>query len=143
MASRRSPWIVFRAFARLATAPDGHHASVIVAKAPRGRWTVVAVAGAFGGATLRQVFDDHAHEIIAEDARFYEHRGVDWDAVREAAEKDWEKRSLRVGASTITQQLAKNLYLSPARTPWRKLRELAMWVNTAITREANGKPREP
>jgi monofunctional glycosyltransferase len=67
--------------------------------------------------------------IAAEDARFYEHGGVDWDAVREAAGRNWERGALRAGASTITQQLAKNLYLSPSRTPWRKLRELA------ITRE--------
>src|SRR5262245_47012101 len=67
--------------------------------------------------------------IAAEDARFYQHGGVDWDAVREAAGRDWERGALRVGASTITQQLAKNLYLAPSRTPWRKLRELA------ITRE--------
>jgi len=64
--------------------------------------------------------------IAAEDARFYEHNGVDWEAVRGALEKDWESRSLRHGASTITQQLAKNLYLSPQRTPWRKLREWAI-----------------
>jgi len=64
--------------------------------------------------------------IAAEDARFYQHGGVDWGAVREAAGRDWERGALRVGASTITQQLAKNLYLSPSRTPWRKLRELAI-----------------
>ena len=64
--------------------------------------------------------------IAAEDARFYEHDGVDWEAVRGALEKDWESRNLRHGASTITQQLAKNLYLSPRRTPWRKLREWAI-----------------
>jgi monofunctional biosynthetic peptidoglycan transglycosylase len=64
--------------------------------------------------------------VAAEDARFYEHSGVDWEAVRGALEKDWESRNLRHGASTITQQLAKNLYLSPRRTPWRKLREWAI-----------------
>jgi monofunctional biosynthetic peptidoglycan transglycosylase len=64
--------------------------------------------------------------VAAEDARFYEHNGVDWEAVRDAMEKDWESRNLRHGASTITQQLAKNLYLSPERTPWRKLREWAI-----------------
>jgi len=64
--------------------------------------------------------------IAAEDARFYEHKGVDWEAVRGALEKDWENRDFRHGASTITQQLAKNLYLSPERTPWRKLREWAI-----------------
>jgi monofunctional glycosyltransferase len=64
--------------------------------------------------------------VVAEDARFWEHEGVDWEAMRGAAEKNWEKGALKVGGSTITQQLAKNLYLSPARTPWRKLRELAI-----------------
>ena len=64
--------------------------------------------------------------IVAEDARFYEHRGVDWTAVRGAVERDWKRRELGMGGSTLTQQLAKNLYLSPARTPWRKLREWAI-----------------
>jgi monofunctional biosynthetic peptidoglycan transglycosylase len=64
--------------------------------------------------------------VVAEDARFWEHGGVDWEAMRGALEKNWEKGDLKVGGSTITQQLAKNLYLSPARTPWRKLRELAI-----------------
>lgn len=64
--------------------------------------------------------------IVAEDARFWVHRGVDWQAVREAARKDWKTGGASRGASTITQQLAKNLYLSSARTPWRKLREWAI-----------------
>ncbi len=64
--------------------------------------------------------------IVAEDARFWEHEGVDWEALRGAAEKNWEKGKVKVGGSTITQQLAKNLYLSPARSPWRKLREFAI-----------------
>ena len=64
--------------------------------------------------------------VVAEDARFWQHGGVDWDAARSALQKNWEKGALKVGGSTITQQLAKNLYLSPARTPWRKLRELVI-----------------
>ena len=64
--------------------------------------------------------------IVAEDARFWQHDGVDWEAMRGAAQKNFEKGALKAGGSTITQQLAKNLYLSPARTPWRKLRELAI-----------------
>jgi monofunctional biosynthetic peptidoglycan transglycosylase len=64
--------------------------------------------------------------VAAEDARFYEHAGVDWDAVRNALEKNIDRGSLKVGGSTITQQLAKNLYLSPSRTLWRKLREWAI-----------------
>ncbi|HKF42818.1 MAG TPA: monofunctional biosynthetic peptidoglycan transglycosylase [Thermoanaerobaculia bacterium] len=64
--------------------------------------------------------------VVAEDARFYEHSGVDWDAVRGALEKNLDRGNLKVGGSTITQQLAKNLYLSPARSVWRKLREWAI-----------------
>ena len=64
--------------------------------------------------------------IVAEDARFWSHDGVDWEAVRDAAKRDWEERQLGHGASTITQQLAKNLYLSPSRSPLRKLREWAI-----------------
>ena len=64
--------------------------------------------------------------VAAEDARFYEHAGVDWVSVRDAIQKDWDGRNLRHGASTITQQLAKNLYLSPRRTFSRKLREWAI-----------------
>jgi monofunctional biosynthetic peptidoglycan transglycosylase len=64
--------------------------------------------------------------IVAEDANFYSHHGVDWVALKAAAETDLEKKRWKLGGSTITQQLAKNLYLTPARTPWRKLRELAI-----------------
>lgn len=64
--------------------------------------------------------------IAAEDARFWEHGGVDWDAIRSAALHDWDRGRFSHGGSTITQQLAKNLYLSPARTPWRKAKEWAI-----------------
>ncbi|HJZ84523.1 MAG TPA: monofunctional biosynthetic peptidoglycan transglycosylase [Polyangia bacterium] len=62
--------------------------------------------------------------VFSEDAEFWRHEGVDWEAVKQAAERDWHERSLERGASTITQQVAKNLYLSPSRNPIRKLREL-------------------
>lgn len=62
--------------------------------------------------------------LIAEDDAFWQHEGVDLDQLRETVEEDLARgRPLR-GASTITQQLAKNLYLSPSRDPLRKLREL-------------------
>lgn len=83
--------------------------------------------------------------IVAEDQRFYQHAGIDFQAVREAmgyrrdsfawaepadrAELQralgsaWSRRDRLRGASTITQQLAKNLYLSPSRNPLRKLKE--------------------
>jgi monofunctional glycosyltransferase len=61
--------------------------------------------------------------VASEDARFFAHQGIDWDAVRAAGEHNWKHRRLARGGSTITQQLAKNLYLSPSRDPLRKLRE--------------------
>jgi monofunctional glycosyltransferase len=64
--------------------------------------------------------------VVAEDSRFWDHQGLDWEAMQGAVQKNWAKGGVKVGGSTITQQLAKNLYLSPARTPWRKLRELAI-----------------
>jgi monofunctional biosynthetic peptidoglycan transglycosylase len=75
--------------------------------------------------------------VHAEDARFFEHEGVDWEAVKKTAEQDWKSRSLRRGGSTITQQLAKNLYLSPRRSPIRKLRELLIaWrLEAALDKE--------
>ena len=81
-------------------------------------WTPVPISR-IAPALLRAV-------VVAEDSRFWQHDGIDWGAVREAAEEDWQKGELHHGASTITQQLAKNLYLSPSRTPWRKLREWAI-----------------
>ena len=62
--------------------------------------------------------------LVAEDAAFWSHDGLDYDELRRAIELDWQKGSLVRGASTITQQLAKNLYLSPSKNPLRKLREL-------------------
>lgn len=67
--------------------------------------------------------------IIAEDGRFYQHNGFDWNAIREAAKLDWREKSLRHGGSTISQQLAKNLFLSSAKNPLRKLKEtLITWL---------------
>lgn len=64
--------------------------------------------------------------IVAEDAAFYEHGGLDVDELQASFVKNLRKRKLARGGSTITQQLAKNLYLSPSRNPVRKLRELAI-----------------
>src|SRR3954463_10303471 len=61
--------------------------------------------------------------LVAEDDTFYEHGGVDVDALQEAIRKDWERKKVTHGGSTITQQLAKNLYLSPSRNPLRKVKE--------------------
>ncbi|MGH8638875.1 MAG: monofunctional biosynthetic peptidoglycan transglycosylase [Burkholderiales bacterium] len=62
--------------------------------------------------------------LVAEDAKFWQHEGVDFEALRESIEVNIERREFARGASTITQQLAKNLYLSPSKNPIRKVREL-------------------
>jgi monofunctional biosynthetic peptidoglycan transglycosylase len=62
--------------------------------------------------------------LIAEDDAFWQHDGVDYVQLQQSLEVDWARGELVRGASTITQQLAKNLYLSPSKNPLRKLREL-------------------
>lgn len=61
--------------------------------------------------------------IIAEDDKFWRHEGFDFEAIQKALEKDLQKRSFKVGGSTISQQLAKNLYLTPSKNPIRKIKE--------------------
>jgi len=82
-------------------------------------------------ATMKQVWVPYAkisnnlkRAIIAsEDANFTEHEGVDWDALQKAYEKNNRKGKVVAGGSTITQQLAKNLFLSGERSYWRKGQE--------------------
>ncbi len=62
--------------------------------------------------------------IVAEDSAFFDHEGLDYEQIRESIESSLEDGGAIRGASTITQQLAKNLYLSPSRNPMRKLREV-------------------
>ncbi len=62
--------------------------------------------------------------LAAEDSKFWRHEGVDFDQIKESVELNIERRAFARGASTITQQLAKNLYLSPSKNPIRKIREL-------------------
>jgi monofunctional biosynthetic peptidoglycan transglycosylase len=61
--------------------------------------------------------------LVAEDIGFFNHRGFEPAELRDAVERAIEAREMPRGASTITQQLAKNLWLSPARDPVRKLKE--------------------
>jgi monofunctional biosynthetic peptidoglycan transglycosylase len=61
--------------------------------------------------------------IVAEDANFFHHEGVDVEALKEAMEYNWEKGRVVYGSSTISQQTVKNLFLSPSRNPVRKLHE--------------------
>ncbi len=61
--------------------------------------------------------------LIGEDDKFWRHDGFDYEAMEKAVEKDIEAKKFKLGGSTITQQLAKNLYLSPSKNPIRKIRE--------------------
>ncbi|MCK5204937.1 MAG: monofunctional biosynthetic peptidoglycan transglycosylase [Desulfobacterales bacterium] len=61
---------------------------------------------------------------ITEDASFYQHKGIDFAELKEAIKKNWKKGEYARGASTITQQLAKNLYLSTEKSVIRKIKEL-------------------
>ena len=74
--------------------------------------------------------------IVAEDSAFFEHEGLDYEQIRESIEDSLEDGGAMRGASTITQQLAKNLYLSPSRNPLRKLRELIITrrLESALTK---------
>ena len=64
--------------------------------------------------------------LLSEDAAFFSHGGVDLFELKEAAKEDWEKGRFKRGASTITMQLAKNLYLNPSKNPLRKVREIVI-----------------
>ena len=61
--------------------------------------------------------------IAAEDARFVDHEGFDWEGIELALDRNYRKGRIVAGGSTISQQLAKNLWLSPTRDPFRKARE--------------------
>jgi monofunctional biosynthetic peptidoglycan transglycosylase len=66
--------------------------------------------------------------IIAEDDKFWKHEGFDFEAIEKAVETNIRKRKIKFGGSTISQQLAKNLYLTPSKNPSRKLKEaLITW----------------
>ena len=66
--------------------------------------------------------------IAAEDAKFVEHEGFDWDGIQQALDRNYRKGRVVAGGSTITQQLAKNLFLSSQRSYWRKAEEAAITV---------------
>jgi len=87
-------------------------------------------------ATLRYVWVPYARisvelkraMIAAEDARFASHEGFDWEGIQNALEKNRTKGRIVAGGSTITQQLAKNLFLSPSRSYRRKIEEAVVTV---------------
>src|SRR6185436_15390034 len=75
--------------------------------------------------------------IVTEDAAFFDHDGIDLNEIKASLEKNWEDGQFLRGASTITQQLAKNLYLSPSRNPIRKVKELLITrrLEAALTKQ--------
>jgi monofunctional biosynthetic peptidoglycan transglycosylase len=62
--------------------------------------------------------------LVAEDDAFWQHDGIDYEQLQQSLQLDWARGRFVRGGSTITQQLAKNLYLSPSKNPVRKLSEL-------------------
>lgn len=77
--------------------------------------------------TYSQISEDLKRAVlVAEDAAFWDHDGIDLTQIRESLRASWTQGVPLRGASTITQQLAKNLYLTPSRDPFRKLRELIL-----------------
>jgi monofunctional glycosyltransferase len=75
--------------------------------------------------------------LVTEDSAFWTHDGVDLEQLRESMEVNWERGEFARGASTITQQLARNLYLSPSKNLLRKLRELliARRLEASLTKQ--------
>jgi monofunctional biosynthetic peptidoglycan transglycosylase len=74
--------------------------------------------------------------IAAEDAKFLDHEGFDWEGIQKAYEKNLKKGKIVSGGSTISQQLAKNLFLSGERTWWRKAQEavITVMIETIMTK---------
>ncbi len=66
--------------------------------------------------------------VAAEDSRFLTHEGFDWEGIEKAVEKNLKKGRIVAGGSTISQQLAKNLFLSASRNPLRKVQEAVITV---------------
>jgi monofunctional biosynthetic peptidoglycan transglycosylase len=74
--------------------------------------------------------------VVAEDPKFFGHEGIDWDAIRESAEVDVKKGRFFRGGSTITQQLAKNLFFTTRKSITRKLREVVVtrWLEADLSK---------
>jgi monofunctional biosynthetic peptidoglycan transglycosylase len=64
--------------------------------------------------------------LIAEDSSFFQHSGYDLEEIKESLKRNWREKRFARGASTITQQLAKNLYLSTSKNPLRKIQEFVI-----------------
>ncbi len=87
---------------------------------PSLRWRPVPLSQ-ISGAMVRAA-------LVAEDARFFEHGGIDTEAFQKAMEYNWERKQIVYGGSTISQQTVKNLFLSGSRNPLRKFHELMLTI---------------
>ena len=76
---------------------------------------------------LAKISPELQHAVIsAEDGRFYQHHGIDWDETEKVAQESQEKGELFRGASSIPQQLVKNLFFTTHRNPVRKVLEYTL-----------------
>lgn len=91
---------------------------------PRLRWSPVSIE--------RIPYVMQRAVVVAEDSRFWEHDGIDLQAFKEAMQHNLERGRIAYGASTISQQTVKNLFLSPSRDPLRKWHEL--WLTLGMER---------
>ncbi len=66
--------------------------------------------------------------LVSEDINFFSDNGFDVPEMEDALKEAWKKHEFPRGASTLTQQLAKNLWLSPSRNPWRKIKEALLTI---------------
>ena len=87
---------------------------------------------------LSRVSRNLIHAVVAaEDPRFFGHEGVDWDAVKESVEKDIKERRFARGGSTITMQVAKNVFFNTRKSVTRKLREVVVtyWMEQDLPKK--------
>jgi len=88
---------------------------------------------------LRRISKDLQHAVLAsEDERFYQHHGIDWTELRKVVDRDLDRGQLGRGASTVTQQLVKNLFLTTSRSVLRKAVEFPL---ASVADFVLGKPR--
>lgn len=75
--------------------------------------------------------------LLAEDDTFYQHRGFDFEQIKIAVEMNWKKKKFFYGGSTITQQFARTLYLSPSKNLLRKIKEamITFWMEQTLSKK--------
>src|SRR5262249_4877268 len=75
--------------------------------------------------------------VTAEDPKFFGHEGVDWDAIKESLEKDVRERRFARGGSTITMQVAKNVFFDTRKSLTRKIREFVVtwWLEQELSKK--------